>query len=200
MKLLTDWNELRDKAHSIAVSKGFWRDNPSDDHFIFLIVSELAEAVEADRKGKWGDIKAMKDIVDVQEKSEYGITEHWLKNWFTYYFDEKVKDSIGDEMADAVIRILDLAGAHEIDISAIDLSGALSVEPDISASKRMTENMKVITKDLLNDDYGIGFRLCYAKHSICLYAAKILGIDIVSHINLKMMYNKQRAELHGKKY
>lgn len=43
-------NELRDKAYQCAVVHGWHEENLSDEHFLCLVISELMEAVEADRK------------------------------------------------------------------------------------------------------------------------------------------------------
>lgn len=48
-------NELRDKAYQCAVSHGWHEKDLSDEHFICLVISELMEAVEADRKGMHAD-------------------------------------------------------------------------------------------------------------------------------------------------
>ena len=45
-------NKLRDKAYQCAVAHGWHEENLSDEHFLCLVISELMEAVEADRKGK----------------------------------------------------------------------------------------------------------------------------------------------------
>ena len=45
-------NELRDKAYKIACEHGFHDTELSNKHFLCLIISELMEAVEADRGGK----------------------------------------------------------------------------------------------------------------------------------------------------
>ena len=45
-------NNLRDKAYQCAVAHGWHEENLSDEHFLCLVISELMEAVEADRKGK----------------------------------------------------------------------------------------------------------------------------------------------------
>ena len=152
------------------------------------------EAVEADRKDRHGSLKEMVEIVDNQEKSEYGITDHWLDFWFKTYFEEKVKDSVGDELADAVIRILDLAGRHNI-----NMEGIITTQDIVSRKKSFTENIYSIVKDLVNYRYSLDEQLNYARLEICRLA-QILEIDIVKHINLKMMYNKMRIKLHGKKY
>lgn len=44
-------NKLRDKAYQCAVAHGWHDENLSDEHFLCLVISELMEAVEADRKG-----------------------------------------------------------------------------------------------------------------------------------------------------
>ena len=194
MQQISDWNILRDQAHEMAKRHGFWDESPSDNHFLCLIVSELMEAVEADRKDRHGSLKEMVEIVDNQEKSEYGITDHWLDFWFKTYFEEKVKDSVGDELADAVIRILDLAGRHNI-----NMEGIITTQDIVSRKKSFTENIYSIVKDLVNYRYSLDEQLNYARLEICRLA-QILEIDIVKHINLKMMYNKMRIKLHGKKY
>lgn len=45
-------NELRDKAYKIACDHGFHDKELSNEHWLCLVISELMEAVEADRKGK----------------------------------------------------------------------------------------------------------------------------------------------------
>lgn len=44
-----DLNKLAAEAHANAVEKGFWEGKPSNEHFLCLVISELMEAVEADR-------------------------------------------------------------------------------------------------------------------------------------------------------
>ena len=114
--------------------------------------------------------------------------------WFKTYFEERVKDSVGDELADAIIRILDLAGKHNI-----NLGGIMLTESKISKEKRFTENIRTIEKYLCHDGFSLDEKLNYAKQEICTFA-ELLGIDIITHINLKMMYNKTRIVKHGKKY
>lgn len=52
-----NWNKLRDWAHKTSVEHGFYEDKPSNIHFLCLIVSELMEAVEADRKNHRAKIR-----------------------------------------------------------------------------------------------------------------------------------------------
>lgn len=49
-------NELRDKAYRIACDHGFHDKELSNEHCLMLVITELSEAVEADRKGRLGKI------------------------------------------------------------------------------------------------------------------------------------------------
>ena len=92
-------NELAKQIHEYAKAKGFW-DKPRDTGtLLMLIVSELAEAMEADRNGRIANIG----------KFHKGIALDDI-------FEASIKDTFEDEMADTIIRILDLCAAKGIDI------------------------------------------------------------------------------------
>ena len=95
--------ELLEKAHFAAKSKGFWNAPPNIGEKLMLIVSELSEALEADRKSKNADI-LMFEIVERTGDDFYAA------------FSKHIKDTFEDEIADAVIRIFDLCGFCGIDI------------------------------------------------------------------------------------
>lgn len=97
-------NELSKVIHDIAKSKGFW-DKPSETGtLLMLVTSELSEALEADRKGKYADM---------QRFSEDSV---YMKGSFVNSFEECIKDTFEDELADSLIRILDIAASRNIDI------------------------------------------------------------------------------------
>jgi len=91
-------NELAQEIHEIARSKGFYERRHRLGEFLMLIVSELSEALEADRTKNWARLNEYAD-----EKTREGFEKH-------------VKDSFEDEIADAIIRILDMCAALNIDI------------------------------------------------------------------------------------
>jgi NTP pyrophosphatase (non-canonical NTP hydrolase) len=122
-------NEMSKGAHENATSKGFY-DLPNGilakmevcsftseeikavkDAFItqrlMLITSELSEALEANRKG--GEYKEDNSgwAMDVVEHDAEAY-----ENWFR----ARVKDSFEDELADATIRIGDLAAWLKVDL------------------------------------------------------------------------------------
>lgn len=96
-------NSLRDKAYQCAVAHGWHEENLSDEHFLCLVISELMEAVEADRKGIHADIEA--------------FNKYYNRIDFEENFERQIKGSVEEELADACIRLLDLAGLRKANLS-----------------------------------------------------------------------------------
>lgn len=111
-------NKLRDEIHGHAISKGFWDKKRETGTLLMLCVSELAEAMEADRKGQYAKIDDAEFIIDsktIREDLDLAVKENDTIK-FEDIFRTQVKDTFEDELADTIIRILDLCGANGIDI------------------------------------------------------------------------------------
>jgi len=107
-------NELAVEIHKGNVKRGFWEGEKNKGELLMLVVSELSEALEADRKGrvaKLWDFEARKDVVE-RSKATGELTDSEYSLIFTNY----IKDSFEDEIADAIIRLLDLSAGLGIDI------------------------------------------------------------------------------------
>ena len=104
-------NEVRDAIHANSIAKGFWEEpNTNITEKIMLVVTELSEAVEAMRK------LSKEELISEIQGNSATIEAFDLYGYDHYDFEKFVKDSVGDEFADSIIRILDLCGRLGIDI------------------------------------------------------------------------------------
>ena len=101
-------NDLAKKIHSNSVKHGFYKDNPHIATQLMLVVSELSEALEADQKGKHS--------VSPEFYDKMFYIKGYLAEHFNQDFENKTKDSFEDEIADAIIRLLDIAAWKNINI------------------------------------------------------------------------------------
>lgn len=108
-------NEMVKAAHENAVAHGFYENENRDYNIkekLLLIHAEISEACEADRKNRHFD-KKMFDKWQCGIKQNKNITQISDSD-----FEWLVKDTFEDELADAVIRIFDLAGYCDIDLES----------------------------------------------------------------------------------
>ena len=100
----------------MAKSKGFWEGERNKSELLMLVVSELAEALEALRKDHYADqavVESLSHDIELDRTDE----EFMLKaiNWKTS-FEQGVKSSFEDEIADVAIRLFDLCGGLGVDL------------------------------------------------------------------------------------
>lgn len=180
-------NALRDECYKIACEHGFHDEKLSERHLLCLVISELMEAVEADREARYANMKAFeRDRVLLLHQEDA--------------FFRNIKDTVEDELADAAIRILDLAGTTGDDIGegfedvckrAKEADNFL--EDEFYRRERFTESIYMIVDDIITAGCDI------ALFDLFLLA-DVMGFDLMEHIRLKMEYNKTRERLHGKRY
>jgi hypothetical protein len=182
-------NELRDKSYKNACEHGFHDQELSNEHCLCLVISELMEAVEADRK-----CKVFKGVVAFErEFNRYPALVEESRR-FKCAFEKCVKDTVPDELADAVIRLLDLCGLRKIELENDCLDDEVLEEySSIFIDKTITESIFNITKSLIDRDIVYSFIKIFGL-------AKHLNIDLLWHIEQKMKYNELREKMHGKKY
>ena len=109
-------NELAKQIHNNAKNKGFYESEKNIGEILCLIHSELSKALEADRKGRYSDISYFLERQN-QIKSSYNDGTLAIKQEdFVFLFKHCIKDTFEDELADVVIRILDLCAFKGIDL------------------------------------------------------------------------------------
>lgn len=165
--------------------KGFWDKERIYEEILALVCSELSESLEGHRKNKSANLVAFRE--NMSEGANF--TDSFLKH---------IKDSYQDELADAVIRVMDLCGAYCI--ASLPISGEISKDNGNFGSFIFR-----LTKICVNmGNYGLKSSNLPIVTSrfiavIKAYCAKN-DIDLDAHISLKLMYNKTRDRLHGKSY
>lgn len=115
-----DLNKLAAEAHANAVEKGFWEGKPSNEHFLCLVISELMEAVEADRgshRNRRANVDWFKKRVENSRICRGLDHEIPKERGYEVIYNETIKGSIEEELADAFIRLLDLAGANNYNLN-----------------------------------------------------------------------------------
>ena len=199
-------NELRDKVYEIAKAHGWHDKDYSDEHFCMLIVTEISEAINADRCNKHAGVKAYNFEMD------YAL--HYLKLYGkrldTYQkekFEAHIKDTVEDELADVVIRLLDLSGLYEIDFNKMP-------EAFVINDNRLEEMMIADIKSMSMTEFA--YRCTFQTMKICEYDISpgfietllhyiylychCKHIDLEWHVNEKIRYNQTREYKHGKRY
>lgn len=95
-------NELAKVIHEANKEKGLWDKPINVGEMLMLVTSELGEAMDAHQKGNFADRAAY-------------ISEARFDN-FKENFELNIKNSFEDEIADSIIRLLDMAGGLGINI------------------------------------------------------------------------------------
>lgn len=98
-------NTLAKIIHENAKEKGFYLKDKNIVEMLCLIHAEISEALEADRKNK----RSIKNIENFKEIDD---------DEFVTYYNENIKGSFEEEMADIIIRVLDLCAYKNIDIES----------------------------------------------------------------------------------
>jgi NTP pyrophosphatase (non-canonical NTP hydrolase) len=160
------------------------------------------EAVEANRKGKRANVDWYNKKIANSRICQGLVPDTPKEIGFEVAYNETIKGSIEEELADAVIRLLDLCGLRKIDIE--DFTEEMLYDAEESCNdETFTESIYAISTIPIRYEYEYGYPLGGQLNSMLLAIfglAKHLGIDLIWHINQKMRYNELRENKHGKKY
>lgn len=180
-KKLRKWSE---EIYDIACQHGWHDEYKPDGQWMGLIVSEIGEAIEADRsrpRAMTEEQWKMQDFTDAQIADDQG---------FISFYDECIKGSVEEEFADIVIRLLDYARMKWR--CGIDFSYEKMYRRN---DWGFPEHAWYLCKYVLNTGYiniadSIGYIMDWADD---------LGINLERHIEWKIRYNNLRSYRHGGK-
>lgn len=185
-------NALKERAYKTAVEHGFHEDVKPVTFYFGLVMSEAGEAINADRKGLHADAKGF------EEDEANGLP-------FAESFKKNVKDSVEDEIADIVIRLLDFAGLKEYELSFISYYQQnnhvyLRELKECGLSGVLFQLMGALSDALDENCTGQGIIVLLSVFSD--YFGMFTGSDkdLWWFVEKKMRFNEQRPKLNGKKY
>jgi len=153
-----------------------------------LVVCELCEAIEADRKSRRANVNGfirdcMSDQVEFDASS----------------FKEHIKDSVEDELADTIIRILDLfpriSWKQSLLSLAPDFKWGFVFDGNQTMCDQLLDAIDICRKKGIDEDIRLVQAIYYIEKM-----AEFHEIDIWYHVSLKLEFNATREHKHGKEY
>ena len=101
-------NETMKLVHENAKAKGFFEKEKNIGEMLALIHSEVSEALEADRNNSYVETRVtVSDIANEKDDWQFNT---WYKNL--------IKGTFEEEMADIVIRVMDMCAFKGIDLES----------------------------------------------------------------------------------
>ncbi len=205
MKIITqkELASLAEDSFKNADKHGFYPENTEIETALMLIITEMAEAVQADRHNLHGSIE------DYESEIQMG------RDIPTAYVNS-LEGTVESEFADIAIRILSLLGWMNSKKPIIfNRDSFLADEYEVAKIQYKVQNIinkGSIAKDLyrLNghfskfvDNESCSWFVSDNLQDILMRVFAIAhnyNIDLMEHIKLKMKYNESRPYLHGCKY
>lgn len=192
--MLDKLNDYIKRSYSTSVNHGFHDSCLSVEHLMMLVISEVGEMVEADRRG----YRANRD------RFEY-VCEY---RGFTEAFESCIKGTIEEEISDVCIRLFDFCGCFGIEPDLVrrdsnlrDLEGWWLELFNERSLCECSFNLVSMLSDVHNESGGLELSRCVG---CCLTFIDMwschLGIDLDFYIEEKMRYNEGRPKRHGKLY
>lgn len=185
-------NALKERAYKTAIAHGFHEEARPDAYWLGLVMSEMGEAINADQKGLHAN------VVRFVEDMELG-------NPFKESFEAHIKDSLEDELADIVIRLLDFAGLRGYELSTDEDPAPFILSALEELKTSGLPGLLVIFIYALFYNYRFNnLEKCVCRTILIISGCfkKITGrdYDLWWFVEQKMQYNELRPKLNGKKY
>lgn len=179
-----------ERFYTAAQEKGFYDESWNITTEKALIITEICEAIQADRKDRRANVEHFKErFAQIEEYAK--LDPLYLENTFAEMYQRHIKDTVEDEIAGAMGRIFGLMGRmkwyrqhfHE------DNKEIYQKEADQPFPEAMYSVIVGITEEETN----------YALAMLILIAEKE-KVDIEWHLEQVLRYNKTRPQKHGCKY
>lgn len=162
-----NYNNLTARAHNNAVNHGFWENKESNELCLMLVITEIGELVNADRKGKRADVDGFKlwmkqtKVVESKYPSDTDVCREYRPERL---FERFIKDTVEDEFADIAIRLFDLAGALGVDFDKMNPCRYYRAYDRFSFTENAFALCKGLSRDTIAIEKRIQFGLAYVKN------------------------------------
>lgn len=186
-----NYNEFRKEVGEVNKAKGIHDKIYSYNHSLSLIFSELYEAMEADRLGNRVDFVIFLNLLNLNssrfDKINLDFEElHDIliqnKTKYIDIYNKHIKGTIEEEIADAYLRLFDLAYVANVDLYHIDKSKLKEL-----TGEYITEDIIIIIEDVLKRSRKT--QLSYLLNYIRQLSYKY-NTFLMLHSRLKLDYNK----------
>lgn len=187
---------LSESIYNNNLSKGFWKKGElrNEGEAVGLMVGELYEAVEAHRKGKTFPNKECKFsdsfLYSVLDGKIITADPNDYSNFYMSTYEEGVKGTISEEMADTVIRLLDTTYGFNWVLQETTW--------ERSSTGNFTYDIIILNDCILSAFLGTG-GWGYVLSGIIAFCSWY-GIDLYTNVKWKMKYNEYRPYKHNKEY
>lgn len=199
-----NFNILRDKIYKDACEHGLHENELSNKHFLCLVISELMKAVEANGgngHNKRANVEWFNKRIGTSRIYKGLDPEISKERGYEVIYNETIKDSIEEKLADSAIRLLDLAGLRSINIGLATKDINIHIDEMAEACKdeTFTETVYAISTIPVRYDGLYDFSTIINDMVISIFGfAKYLGIDVVWHIERKMEYSRSLEKIDKK--
>ncbi len=208
MKVLKELSKMIPEVKGIADEHG-WNDaRLSDEHYLMMIITEVCEAIQADRTNNRAMMRAFDVLTKKKSEEEFVFPDDLDKERedFIFAYENCIEGTVEGEMADIVIRIISFFGLRGMEFT-YPYEWTVEKEKEIAdflAKKTFTEIAFGLTYFVPVYDWNHAGSSTADNLTRCadlaFVWAKSLRIDLMKQIRLKIKYNALREYKHGKKY
>ena len=189
-----DLQKLSQEAFETAKAHGWHDTEQPDETLLMLIITEIAEAVQADRKNRHADVARFKECMNALERVG--------DDWFMTAFAEHIDGTVECEFADVVIRILDFSELRLFGFDSVNKRVRRTYERYKGNGWDAGYTLPMFCYTLISNIYDwrkpMEYNLSLVLERLLVYC-KLEGIDIDFFVEQKMRYNKLRSFKHGNK-
>jgi len=190
------WTEWRDRCHALAREKGWHDEEHSNAHLLMLVVTEVAEAVEAFReRGLEAWVECPR--CGYEWDARFGcLADHCIDNRPPPLSTMPKPCGAASELADVAIRVLDIAGLRGVPVGGVLRPQSMPADLRDEPGEFVSGCMAVVRE--LAQYASLRIIVTRALESVVLLS-KRHGIDLAVAIEQKASHHATRPYRHGGK-